>query len=533
MHTRGQRSYSPTPSDDSIQNDLVAMGIIMPKPKKSVSVEEPSLAPVPVAAPVTATAAAPPRRSLKITLTGIRANSLHKGAREREEQKKRETLSTGNGKNSGSVEGEDMLTRSQATAVQVAGGKGLDASNTSRTPNRSTSSIGTPSTVSKRKRLSNGQWTSSKKPRSKAGKPADEDVIPANDDSLTSSDSDDNLGTFTQTRSGRMVHRPEVLVIEDYRRLRTKRESETPHLSSLLPTKTQLRQSSGRDTPVSDSRRRQRSTRKGHDTLQRCIRCERSNAPPGNPIIHCDKCNEGWHQFCHDPPANEGRVNNKHVRWLCSKCSPTSRSRSESHKRPSGSPHKKKIRNRAQQSGTTQYTAQNSTTEMMPTSTSLPLREVGGSQFSRDEQRGYLASLSHTALVDLLLDISTTSPELPMFPQNLRSLPSVSFLPGSTPSTVLKQAPQISGFGAKLNNKSQPTKASDDDDDDQSVYAEEHRLYPAPGNGFKLPPIEEDMHVMIEDPSCATFSHSLHGPAAASRSDTNVQKSSKLVDTAG
>jgi hypothetical protein len=171
---------------------------------------------------------------------------------------------------------------------------------------------------------------------------------------------------------------------------------------------------------------------------------------------------------------------------------------------------------------------------------SSPTR-VAGSQFTTEQKRAYLAGLSHTDLVNLLLHISNSGPDLPIFPSNLLELRASVFFPSSTipPTTVMTGitpnaanslpsavsnttansgiAPNISGHGyPSLPGTGTRAARREDittDDEDEYVHIEEHRLYPKPGNGFCLPADSEDLDMLLEDPGCATFSYALHGPA--------------------
>jgi hypothetical protein len=160
---------------------------------------------------------------------------------------------------------------------------------------------------------------------------------------------------------------------------------------------------------------------------------------------------------------------------------------------------------------------------------------VGGETFSADDRRGYLSSLSHAALVDLIVDISERNPTVPMFPYNLHDLQRSKFAMSAAPVNARpKSGPMLTVPAAITKLEEEPTKApppapdiprkaknsrrkrhhDDDSDDSGSEYeVEEHRLYPRVGNGFRLPPEEEDLDMLLDDPACPTFSYSLHGYA--------------------
>lgn len=179
----------------------------------------------------------------------------------------------------------------------------------------------------------------------------------------------------------------------------------------------------------------------------------------------------------------------------------------------------------------------------------IPPLEVGGSEFSGDECRGYLSSLSHATLVELLVTLADRNPDLPIFPGNLKSLPSSIFPLQSGMSVSVSAAPENPPVASRLtqeptNNAISINKNGDitaeqhptdnnlstagkkrhydevSEDDEAEYEVEDHRLYPRPGNGLRLSLNPGDLDIMQEDPACPTFSHSLHGSAKA-RAETN------------
>jgi hypothetical protein len=62
--------------------------------------------------------------------------------------------------------------------------------------------------------------------------------------------------------------------------------------------------------------------------------------------------------------------------------------------------------------------------------------EVAGNEFTDTEKRAWLSSLSHSLLVDMLVDISSKNPSVPIFPANLKELAASKFaVPSIVPST--------------------------------------------------------------------------------------------------
>ncbi|EEH44320.1 uncharacterized protein PADG_00609 [Paracoccidioides brasiliensis Pb18] len=345
----------------------------------------------------------------------------------------------------------------------------------------------------------------------------DDGIIKASDTSSDES-SDEATPVIIQTKSGRQIHRPTVFV------------SAQTATGSGSPTAPDAASSP-------HPRKRRRVYRKGKEVNVVCRHCERGHSPTGNVIVFCDDCNRPWHQFCHDPPIEKELVTMKELEWFCKECRPVETSSHEIYP-PS-----------AVQQVTVNRIDTSNHVSTIPSET-----RVGGAQFSPEQKQGYLSSLSHAHLVNILLDISNSTPDLPIFPENLLDLPS-STLPQTTlhapttqprtsnkppfnigesstsVSTLSSQnsltTPQSSIAGhphpppisvpvaAEENNlalipNNEPSD-EDENEDEEYMYIEDHRLYPRPGNGFRLPPDSEDLDMLLEDPAWPTFSHSLHG----------------------
>ncbi|EER37192.1 PHD finger containing protein Phf1 [Histoplasma capsulatum H143] len=393
-------------------------------------------------------------------------------------------------------------------------------------PRPSSTPLATPTAASKRQRVAvtttrrrRSDQRGSKRRRTGRNNSMDDDdkEVEAGD---SSSDGSSNEATpvTTQTKSGRQIHRPTAFC------------PTLPGAGSGSPT--------GPDaSSSSQARKRRRVYRKGKEMNITCKHCERAHSSAGNAIVFCDDCNRPWHQFCHDPPIEKEVVTVKELEWFCKECQPPADAQPDEMPCPQ----------------------QASTNNRIDTSNHLPTLpseiKVGGAQFSLEQKRGYLSSLSHSHLVDILLDLCTSAPELPIFPDNLPDLPSSTLLQptaqapaiqtnaidrsslmpsGSTPSApaIATQdsltTPQSSAAGnpplppattdpSAIPEQSSLTGRDDDElsDDDEYMYVEDHRLYPKAGNGFRLPPDSEDLDMLLEDPACTTFSHALHGPAKA------------------
>lgn len=170
----------------------------------------------------------------------------------------------------------------------------------------------------------------------------------------------------------------------------------------------------------------------------------------------------------------------------------------------------------------------------------VPPLEVGGAGFSEEDRRGYLSSLSHATLVELLVTLSDRNPDMPTYPANLKTM-SLSQFPSQSTAlsavtvpanpaespTVADATPNgnsVVGNGLFDNDKDHSTttelsqaangKQPDDEDSEYEVF-EDHRLYPRPGNGLHLSLNPDDLDILRDDPACPTFSYSMHGPAKA------------------
>lgn len=300
-----------------------------------------------------------------------------------------------------------------------------------------------------------------------------EDEIKAHDSS-SDDESEDMLPSARQTKSGRQVNRPSFFA-----------PSPEP-----VPTSRQKSSPSGTATTAPAKRRRKVYRKNGKEINVTCRHCQRGHSPVTNMIVFCDECNDAYHQYCHDPPIKQELIDDKDAQWFCNECRPETRRRVLL-----------KLRLPPQQKNPPSIEIPNS---------SIPL--VSGEQFTTEEQCGYLSSLSHAALVNMLVTLSKTNPTLPIFPENLKDLRrskfAVAALTGSNPVKSTQMATVETKDAA---TPSVDEEDSDSDSDSGSEYeVEEHRLYPRSGNGFHLPPEEDDFDILLDDPACSTFSYTLH-----------------------
>ncbi|EEP82455.1 predicted protein [Uncinocarpus reesii 1704] len=321
------------------------------------------------------------------------------------------------------------------------------------------------------------------------------------------SDGSDEFTTVTtQTKSGRQIHRPTVFAPQ-------------PDPAPISAAGTAVSPVGG---PEGGSPRKKRRIRRVKEANITCEHCQRGHSPAGNQIVLCDDCNGAWHQFCHDPPVEAETVSEKESQWFCSDCRPL--------KAPPSVASVPGVSN-----------VETVTATVYDSNFLHSQNLVGGSNFTAEERLGYLSRLSHAALVGLLARISGENPELPIFPANLKELRTSTFIapfptkPSSAATNATSQdttlstsLPQVAGAisppPAKVQTQhppattiasSDPTPAAAPIDEYASdeEFIPEHRLYPKPGNGFRLPPDSVDLDILLEDPNCRTFSHALHGPA--------------------
>ncbi|KAL4761627.1 uncharacterized protein BDW70DRAFT_135431 [Aspergillus foveolatus] len=351
--------------------------------------------------------------------------------------------------------------------------------------------IKTTSTVRQRRESSNRK--SGPKKRKRGNDSDSEDIIRAVD---SSSDESDVTPTATQTTSGRQVKRPSLYV--------------PPPLTPSLPREGS--NLAGTSDRPQTSRSRKPVPRKLKSTNIRCCVCDRGHSPTSNTIVFCDRCNRAWHQHCHDPPIQSEVVAIREKEWLCRECKPANitilhptvvRSNPSLTSKPPAHP-----------------------------PLTIPRTEVGGERFSTDCRRRFLSTLSHAALVELLLTISNNHPTVPMFPENMESLPSSNFAASqaivtgaaATPTSLPTNENNIASVVVADNiDEHTPEFASGrisrrdyrESSDEESEYEfQDHRVYPRAGNGLCLSTNEQDLDILREDPTCSTFSYALHAPAS-------------------
>lgn len=189
-----------------------------------------------------------------------------------------------------------------------------------------------------------------------------------------------------------------------------------------------------------------------------CVHCGRGNSPGSNQIVFCDGCNTTWHQKCSDPPIPDEVIEVRDKEWFCTKCKPVRR---PSTKAQSSQATGKKKTKTASASSKVQHQPRQA-----------PGLDVGGNQFTMNEQRGYLTALSHTQLVELVVKIAAQNPTVAIFPANLKNLPASQFAgqPTSSVNSTTASSP-VPGPSSTANFKKRGRAASAAAADEQSGAA--------------------------------------------------------------
>ena len=294
----------------------------------------------------------------------------------------------------------------------------------------------------------------------------------------TSPSDDEDMNDYTpndtQTKSGRQVHRPSPFVPPESPKVNKPRQETKP------------------------KKKMAAASAKGRDQNVLCEHCLRGNGPLGNVIVFCDGCNRAWHQNCHDPRIPREVVTNTEKDWFCAECIVSS---TRPMKPKKGRPRK----DENQPSKPNMISEQANSSARQGTAAQL----LPGKALSLRQQRDYLEGLSREQLINHLLDIASSNPEIPVFPTSkFNSGPVGSDKPqmgSSTPATTNNTMPPPSTTSLHAES----TMNSADDSDDEYIYDEHALLYPKAGQGIRLPPESEDIHMLLEGPDSRTFSHRL------------------------
>ncbi|KAL9097628.1 MAG: hypothetical protein Q9165_000525 [Trypethelium subeluteriae] len=256
-----------------------------------------------------------------------------------------------------------------------------------------------------------------------------------------------------------------------------------------------------------------------------CKTCRRGYSPDSNMIVFCDGCNTAYHQYCHDPPISSEAVAIVDKEWFCVDCM---RSKESSPTRdleafvPEAEEHV------------------NAESPTVPTL-------VSGEMLSYEEKSAYFSSLPSSTLVSFLLSACDRHPDLPVFdlrvqtsapegviqtqsliqsarPNEQAPQPKGNTTASNLPSATGKSKCTADGFPHPDQNtdsaKTQPApvdKSGRKDTTDTQAGAEVDEIsdngyesdppahFPKPGNGLRLPPI--DNLEMVLDDNFEVFSH--------------------------
>ncbi|KXG45284.1 Zinc finger, PHD-finger [Penicillium griseofulvum] len=140
-----------------------------------------------------------------------------------------------------------------------------------------------------------------------------------------------------------------------------------------------------------------------------CTGCYRGHSPSNNLIVLCDSCDAPWHQKCHNPNIDNEVIEIPDMDWFCIKCKP---------EQVQTKPRKKAAKNG----------------KRVGRLKKQPVPESqGGNNYSEEERRAYLSSLSHDSLVQLVVKVSNEWPSVPFFPPDMQPVTDFTPSPSVTP----------------------------------------------------------------------------------------------------
>lgn len=124
--------------------------------------------------------------------------------------------------------------------------------------------------------------------------------------------------------------------------------------------------------------------------------------------------------------------------------------------------------------------------------------EVAGNEFTDAEKRAWLSNLSHSLLVEMLVDISSKNPSVPIFPANLKELTASKFaVPSAVPSAVSSAVSSAVPSTRPLSAQSAPP-----------LWKRSHdEIVPAGSHPAKRPCIRSDSAVPGSTPFSASSLH--------------------------
>ncbi|CAG8522724.1 5564_t:CDS:2 [Ambispora leptoticha] len=179
-------------------------------------------------------------------------------------------------------------------------------------------------------------------------------------------------------------------------------------------TSKSTKKSSTKSSGSSKRQRREPSPVVAEDVL--CSICQEGQSPKHNRIVLCDSCDTPFHQQCHVPNIDDYVTEVRDASWYCLKC--------ENERQANK---KRKIESSENQPSTGET----------------------GKNFTEEQKKQYLQTLSSDTLVKLLLFAETLHPDLPIYPHNFKDI--VDQLSHPVPEVVIDSTDQARAIEAQSN----------------------------------------------------------------------------------
>src|SRR3984885_11095113 len=209
-------------------------------------------------------------------------------------------------------------------------------------------------------------------------------------------DSDNYPPKATHPRSGRSTQNPQSFVSADSpaaKKPRLATEPPNPQIKNSLIKKKIYR---------------------GREQNALCEYCLRGRGPANNAIVFCDGCNLCWHQNCHDPRIPKELVLDKTAEWFCKDCvvklKSTATEAEDTNTQQIDEATVRAVPNAAKVMAKQPVLPSNTTVTNAAAPSGLP-----GRSLDLHKRQQYFSSLSKQALIDLLLQVYSLAPELPIF----------------------------------------------------------------------------------------------------------------------
>ncbi|KAK3987593.1 CoA-transferase family III domain-containing protein [Cladorrhinum sp. PSN332] len=277
-------------------------------------------------------------------------------------------------------------------------------------------------------------------------------------------------------------------------------ESTTPVPLTMTKSGRQILKPDSYDPAAMDAATKKR-VHYGKRTVEQalCRKCSRMHSPATNQMVFCDGCNEGWHQYCHDPFIPDEIVQDLSKGWFCTECSA---------KRERQLVKKQKVAD-------------------------LPRPKESWASKSIHQKKAYLGTLSQQELVGLLMTSLELHPDLPIFPASAvdtgmtaQGAPRSIFAGTTTeglftrseanPTGQLNYVRKIQPNGSRSGSGKggKGLKGQKEESYERAINVEDEEsdpltiLWPKPGMGLysRLPPDTEDAHHLADDDDYEAFS---------------------------